>query len=429
MEQSPFCADRIAVIGLGYVGLPLAIEFGKHLPTVGFDISVDKITAYRGQIDPSGEVSPEEFKKSVSFFPTTNIGAICEADYIIIAMPTPVDENNNPDFSFLIKASEAVGGVMKPGAIVIYESTVHPGATEEICIPILEKASKSKWMKDFFVGYSPERVAPGDKVMTLTDIVKVVSGDTRETTERIAALYRIIIKAGVFEASSIRVAEAAKIVENIQRDVNIALMNELATIFHRLDIDTNEVLDAASTKWNFSNYRPGLVGGHCISVDPHYMIKKAEEVGHDLSFIRTARKINDSIASFIVDETSKHYDTLEGAKIAILGLTFKENCADIRNAKVFDIIKEYQARGATIYAYDPVAIRSDVQHEYGIEAIEFDNIPVCDVVVLAVPHKEILAKGADVLLSRLSHCGIFVDVKGKMNKSNFENCFKRLWRL
>lgn len=419
---------KVAVIGLGYVGLPLALQFAKHFPTVGYDISETKIIAYRNMFDPSNEVSFEEFQDAYLFEPTTDILAINDADFIIIAMPTPVDENNAPDFECLISASELVGANMKPGAIVIYESTVYPGATEEVCIPVLEKASAMKWKQDFFVGYSPERISPGDKVMSLTKLTKIVSGDTRETLGSVAELYETIITAGVYKAASIRVAEAAKVVENIQRDVNIALMNELATIFHSLDLDTNEVIDAAASKWNFSNYRPGLVGGHCIGVDPYYLINKAATVGHAASFLNSTREVNNAMAKFVVRETTKNFDPV-GKKVAVLGLTFKENCSDIRNSKVFDLIYEYKSLGMEVFAFDYLANAAEVEHEYGIKMTNFDEIPLCDLVVLASPHKEWVELDAAELVHKTKIGGTFVDIKGKLNPAMFTNLPYSLWRL
>lgn len=419
---------KVAVIGLGYVGLPLALQFAKHFPTVGYDISETKIIAYRNMFDPSNEVSLEEFQDAYLFEPTTDILAINDADFIIIAMPTPVDQNNVPDFECLISASELVGANMKAGAIVIYESTVYPGATEEVCIPVLEKASALKWKQDFFVGYSPERISPGDKVMSLTKLTKIVSGDTRETLGSVAELYETIITAGVYKAASIRVAEAAKVVENIQRDVNIALMNELSTIFHSLDLDTNEVIDAAASKWNFSNYRPGLVGGHCIGVDPYYLINKAATVGHAASFLNSTREVNNAMAKFVVRETTKNIEPA-GLKVAVFGLTFKENCSDIRNSKVFDLIYEYKSLGMEVYAFDYLANPAEVEHEYGIKMTNFDEIPCCDIVVLASPHKEWVELDAAELVRKTKFGGMFVDIKGKLNKEKFKSLPYSLWRL
>src|SRR3954451_20314993 len=322
----------VAVVGLGYVGLPLAIEFGKQYRTIGFDLSQDKIDAYRKKVDPTGEVSGEEFKAAEKLEVTTNPRSLREADFIIVAVPTPVDEAHNPDFGPLVSASTSVGRNLTPGATVVYESTVYPGATEEVCIPVLEKHSGLKWKKDFFVGYSPERINPGDKQHTLTKIIKVVSGDSPATLNRVAEVYGSIVTAGVHRASSIKVAEAAKVIENTQRDLNIALVNELAIIFHKIGIDTVEVLQAAGTKWNFLPFRPGLVGGHCIGVDPYYLTYKAETIGYHPQVILSGRKINDGMGKYIAEQTVKEMlrsgFSVLGQNVIVLGFTFKENCPD-----------------------------------------------------------------------------------------------------
>lgn len=419
----------VAVIGLGYVGLPLALQFGQHFETIGFDINEAKVESYHKGIDPTGEVDASEFQEAIRFRATTNIMEINAADFIIIAMPTPVDSNNVPDFSYLINASALVGRWMKVGATVIYESTVHPGCTEEICVPVLEDASYGRWMETFNVAYSPERICPGDKVMTLTKLKKIVAGDTRTTLEAVSNLYQHIITAGVYEAPSIRVAEAAKVVENIQRDVNIALMNELATIFHKLHLDTNEVIDAAASKWNFANYRPGLVGGHCIGVDPYYLIHKALEVDHVSQFLNQTRNVNNSIPRFIVRETIKDLADPRGMKVAILGLTFKENCKDIRNSKVIDLVRAYQSAGLEVFAYDPIADPAEIKHEYGIDVVSFEDIPQCDIVVLASPHKELLNMEFSKIYSKIHFGGTFVDVKGKIPQVMFSKSSVKHWRL
>jgi UDP-N-acetyl-D-galactosamine dehydrogenase len=420
----------IAVIGLGYVGLPLALHFAKHFPVVGYDINELKITAYKNMVDPSDEVSYKEFEDAIpNFVPTTDITKISSADFIIIAMPTPVDHNNVPDFTCLIEASALVGAHMKQGATIIYESTVYPGATEEVCVPELEKASGKKWLEDFFIGYSPERISPGDKVMSLTKLTKIVSGDTEATLGNVASLYETIIEAGVFRAASVRVAEAAKVVENIQRDVNIALMNELSTIFHKLDLDTNEVVDAAASKWNFANYRPGLVGGHCIGVDPYYLIHKALTAGHTSPFLNQARVVNNSMSKFVARETTKHWESTTGKNVAILGLTFKENCMDIRNSKVFDLVFDYKLLGMNVYCFDPVADEEQVFDEYGVVMTRFEDIPVCDLVVLAAPHKQWTEENTAAMINKTIAGGVFADLKGRLDKSLFEYEPIKLWRL
>jgi UDP-N-acetyl-D-galactosamine dehydrogenase len=336
----------IAVIGLGYVGLPLAVEFGKKVKTVGFDLHQEKVDAYARHVDPTGEVSTADLKAAVHLTCSTDPKIIGEADFIIVAVPTPVDEAHQPDFTPLVKSSESVGKHLKRGAIVVYESTVYPGATEEICIPILEKFSGLKWKQDFNVGYSPERINPGDKERTVTKIMKVVSGDTPETLKKVEEVYGSVITAGVYPASSIKVAEAAKVIENTQRDLNIALMNELSVIFHKIGIDTVEVLKAAGTKWNFLPFRPGLVGGHCIGVDPYYLTHKADMLGYHPQVILAGRRINDSMGKYVAEETVKQMiqsgHNIKGADVIVLGLTFKENCPDLRNSKVIDVIRELQ---------------------------------------------------------------------------------------
>src|SRR3954465_4819303 len=358
----------VAVVGLGYVGLPLAIEFGKKYRTIGFDLSQDKIDAYRKKFDPTGEVGAEEFKAAAKLEVTTNPRSLREADFIIVAVPTPVDEAHNPDFGPLVGASTSVGQNLVRGATVVFESTVYPGATEEVCIPVLEKHSGLKWKQDFFVGYSPERINPGDKQHTLTKIVKVVSGDSPKTLERVAEVYASVVTAGVHRASSIKVAEAAKVIENTQRDLNIALVNELALIFNKIGIDTTEVLGAAGTKWNFLPFRPGLVGGHCIGVDPYYLTYKAETLGYHPQVILSGRRINDGMGKYIAEQTVKQMIQrgfpVKGADINVLGLTFKENCADLRNSRVIDLIRELASYGANLHVHDPIADPSEALREY-----------------------------------------------------------------
>jgi UDP-N-acetyl-D-galactosamine dehydrogenase len=420
---------EIAVIGLGYVGLPLAIEFGKLYKTIGYDISETKIAAYKMHVDPAEELDSSEFNNSKYFEPTTDITKIKNADFIIIAMPTPVDENNVPDFQCLIDASTLVGANMKRGSIVIYESTVYPGATEEVCIPILEQHSGMKWLHDFNVGYSPERISPGDKERTLTKIKKIVSGDSPMTLAAVSELYQEIIKAGVYEATGIRVAEAAKVIENIQRDVNIALMNELSTIFNKLGLDTNEVIDAAASKWNFNAYRPGLVGGHCIGVDPYYLISKADSIGHNSTFLKTARSVNESMTGFIVENALKDR-VPENTTVSIFGLTFKEDCKDMRNSKVSALVQQFIKAGVQkIYINDPIADMMDVMKEYAVTGTAFEDIPAADVVVLAVPHKEYLEMGEASFIAKLNDQGTFVDVKGKFERAAFEVVADKVWRL
>jgi len=349
----------IAVIGLGYVGLPLVVEFGKHVKTIGFDIAQDKVKLCSQGTDPSKELSDDDMRAAHLAEYTTEPAQLKLADYIIVAVPTPVDEAHKPDFYPLISASEALGKNLKQGAIVIYESTVYPGATEEVCIPVIEKFSGKQWKKDFFVGYSPERINPGDKTHTLTKVVKVVAGDTETTLSKVASLYEMIVIPGVHRASSIKAAEACKVIENTQRDLNIALMNELALIFNQLNIDTLEVLEAAGTKWNFLNFRPGLVGGHCIGVDPYYLTFKAETIGYHPQVILAGRRINDGMGKYVAEQTVKNMikngGQVKNAKVNVLGLTFKEDCADIRNSKVVDIVHELQSYGVEVFVHDPHA--------------------------------------------------------------------------
>ena len=423
----------VAVVGLGYVGLPLAVEFGKKRSTIGFDLSEHKIKSYLAFTDPTGEVSRADLKAATQLKVTTNAGLLKEADYIVIAVPTPVDAAHQPDFSPLIGASRAVGQNMKKGAIVVYESTVYPGATEEVCVPILEEHSGLKWRQDFHVGYSPERINPGDKEHTLTKILKVVSGDDAETLDKVAQLYESIITAGVHRASSIKVAEAAKVIENTQRDLNIALMNELSIIFDKLGIDTLEVLNAAGTKWNFLPFRPGLVGGHCIGVDPYYLTHKADMLGYHPQVILAGRRINDGMGKFIAEQTVKHMikagSQVKGAKVIVLGLTFKENCADIRNSKVIDVINELVSYGIDIYVHDPVADAKEAQHEYGLRLTAWENLPKADAIVAAVAHQDYLAKPRQDFLAKLNGNGCFIDVKSQFDTAALKKDGLTVWRL
>ena len=424
----------ICVVGLGYVGLPLAVEFGKRFTTWGYDLSEEKVSQYRNYCDPSGEVPSEALRQATHFSATTDPSCIGQADHIVIAVPTPVDDAHQPDFSPLAGASKIVGSHMKQGATVIYESTVYPGATEEICIPILEQASGMKWQRDFHVGYSPERVNPGDRERTITKVVKVVSGDDAATLDKVVQLYSSVIEAGVHPASSIKVAEAAKVIENTQRDLNIALMNELAIIFDKMGIDTLEVLKAAGTKWNFLPFRPGLVGGHCIGVDPYYLTHKAEMLGYHPQVILAGRRINDGMASFVVSQTIKqmiHSGTpIMGAKVIVLGLTFKENCADLRNSKVADIIAELKDYGCEVYVHDPVALPEEARHEYGIELTPWSGLPTdAAAIVAAVGHREYLEKPLPDILALLAPHGVFMDVKSAYDSSAIASSGHALWRL
>jgi UDP-N-acetyl-D-galactosamine dehydrogenase len=423
----------VAVVGLGYVGLPLAVEFGKKRQTIGYDLSRTKIESYKRYIDPTGEVSLDDLRAARELLVTSDPAELSRADYIVVAVPTPVDLAHQPDFSPLVGASEAVGKNMKRGAIVIYESTVYPGATEEICIPVLEKYSGMKWKTDFHVGFSPERINPGDREHTLTRILKVVSGDDDATLEKIAVLYESVITAGVHRASSIKVAEAAKVIENTQRDLNIALMNELAIIFDKLEIDTLEVLKAAGTKWNFLPFRPGLVGGHCIGVDPYYLTHKAEMIGYIPQVILAGRRINDSMAKFVAEQTIKHIikaDTnVKGACVNVLGLSFKENCPDLRNSKVADLINELKSYGIDIHVHDPVASPEEARHEYGVELESWESLPCSDAIIVAVPHQQFVDRPLSDFQAKVSSKGCFIDVKSQFDPKALREAGLNVWRL
>jgi len=425
---------KVAVVGLGYVGLPLAVEFGKKFPTVGVDLSAEKVAAYREFVDPTGEVSSEDLRAATQLTCHTDPQVLSGADFIIVAVPTPVDEAHQPDFTPLIKSSESVGKHIKPGAIVVYESTVYPGATEEVCIPLIEKHSGLKWKKDFFVGYSPERINPGDKERTVTKIIKVVSGDTPETLKTVSEVYGAVITAGIYEASSIKVAEASKVIENTQRDLNIALMNELAIIFNKIGIDTLEVLKASGTKWNFLPFRPGLVGGHCIGVDPYYLTHKADMLGYHPQVILAGRRINDGMAAYVAQQTVKKIiqtgGTVKGSRVIVLGITFKENCPDLRNSKVADLVKELQEFGCDVSVHDPLAEPRDAIHEYGITLSDWDALPEqADAVVAAVSHHEYTSQPVTRLLAKLKQGGVFIDIKSNYQPEAIAAAGYNVWRL
>ena len=425
--------STVAVVGLGYVGLPLAVAFGRTFQTTGFDLSAEKVDNYRRHIDPTGEVSTEELRAATRLVVTTDPAQLAQADIIVVAVPTPVDSVRQPDFGPLIGASTTVGKHMKKGATVVYESTVYPGATEEVCIPVLEKNSGKAWLKDFNVGYSPERINPGDKEHRLETIVKVVAGDTPETLERIAGLYGAVVKAGVYRASSIKVAEAAKVIENTQRDLNIALINELAIIFNRIGIDTLEVLQAAGTKWNFLPFRPGLVGGHCIGVDPYYLTYKAEMLGYHPEVILAGRRINDNMGKFIAEQTIKlimrNGNLVRGAKVNVLGLTFKEDVPDLRNSHVIDVINELKSYGAQVFVHDPVPEPEEARHEYGLELTSWEELPTADAMVVAVAHRRFRDMGVGKLALKIVKGGAFVDVKSQFQPGELTSAGLRVWRL
>jgi len=421
------------VVGLGYVGLPLAVEFGKKFRTIGLDLSEKKVASYRRGIDPAGEISGAEIKASTLLEVTTDPAQITQADYIIVAIPTPVDSAQQPDFSPLIAASKIVGEQMKKGAVVIFESTVYPGATEEICIPVLEQHSGMKWQHDFHVGYSPERINPGDREHGLCNVVKVVAGDNSATLEAVASLYLTVVTAGVHRVSSIKVAEAAKVIENTQRDLNIALMNELAIIFDKTGIDTLEVLQAAGTKWNFLPFRPGLVGGHCIGVDPYYLTHKAEMLGYHPEVILAGRRINDGMGKFIAEQTMKQMiragSQVKGATVNMLGLTFKENCADLRNSRVIDVILELRSFGVEVHVHDPEADAAAAHEVYGVELKPWDSLPRADAIVLAVAHRSLAEIPFSQYLEKVIPGGCFIDVKSQLDPVMVRNAGLNLWRL
>jgi UDP-N-acetyl-D-galactosamine dehydrogenase len=383
--------QTIAIIGLGYVGLPLAVEFGKKRAVIGFDINQKRIDELSSGADHTLEVTPEELTHATHLVYSANLDDLKKAQIFIVTVPTPIDEANRPDLTPLIKASETVGRALKVGDVVIYESTVYPGCTEEVCVPVLEKNSGLKYGVDFFCGYSPERINPGDKVNTLTKIKKITSGTTPEVAEAVDQLYASIITAGTFKASNIRVAEAAKVIENTQRDLNIALINELSVIFDRLDIDTIDVLEAAGSKWNFLPFRPGMVGGHCIGVDPYYLTHKAEMVGYHPQIILAGRRINDNMARYaarnVIKLMLRNGIDVAKSKVGVLGITFKENCPDIRNSKVVDLIREFQAWGVTVVVADPYAEAEEVMHEYGVVLHTMEELAAVDALVVAVGHQ------------------------------------------
>ena len=407
---------KLAVIGLGYVGLPIALEFAGKIDVIGFDISEPRIEKMRKGIDPSGELGPEMFKnRSIEF--TTSLDKLAEASFFIVTVPTPIDEHNLPDLKPILGATSTIGKVLKQGDYVVYESTVYPGCTEEDCVPILEELSGLKCKTNFKVGYSPERINPGDTEHTITRIPKVVSGIDDETLEEVAKVYQIIVMAGVHKAPSIKVAEASKIIENTQRDVNIALMNELSIIFNKMGINTYDVLEAAGTKWNFIRFQPGLVGGHCIGVDPYYLTYKAQELGYHAQVINSGRYVNDSMGFYVAKQTVKKIiaagKDVSKSKVLVMGATFKENVEDIRNSKVADVVKELASYGVTVEVTDPKASSEELKHEYGFELIK--NIGNnYDAIIIAVNHNEYKSLTEDWFASALNKDGLLVDIKGMM---------------
>ncbi len=431
--ESAARVGTVCVVGLGYVGLPVAVEFGRQRPTVGYDLSAKKVQRLRQFHDATGEVSGEDLRLARHLSVTDDAARIREADYVIVAVPTPVNDARQPDFEPLESASKIVGENLKAGAIVVYESTVYPGTTEEICVPILEKHSGMRWKQDFHVGYSPERINPGDKEHCFTRILKVVSGDDDATLEKVAELYGCVVKAGVYRASSIRVAEAAKVIENTQRDLNIAFVNELAIIFDRLGIDTHEVLQAAGTKWNFLRFQPGLVGGHCIGVDPYYLTHKAELAGYHPEVILAGRRINDGMGAFVARKAVQQMihagRSILGARVNVLGLTFKENCRDIRNSKVADILRELDEFGVESFVHDPHADADEALHEYGVKLRSWDDLPAADATILAVAHREFVERPAADYLKKIVRNGCLVQVKPVLDPAAFRREGVRVWRL
>lgn len=415
---------KIAIIGLGYVGLPLAVEFGKKFKTIGFDINSNRIDELRQGIDKTLEVDKEELLSASNLTFSSNIADLNDANVYVVTVPTPVDEHKRPDLTPLIRASTMLGKVVSKGDVVVYESTVYPGATEEDCIPLIEKESGLKYNVDFFAGYSPERINPGDKEHRLTTIKKITSGSTPETAEFVDSLYRSIVTAGTHKASSIRVAEAAKVIENTQRDLNIALVNELALIFNRMGIDTLDVLEAAGTKWNFLPFRPGLVGGHCIGVDPYYLTHKAQEIGYSPEVILAGRRINDSMGQYVVSQVVKRMLKkrihIEDANVLILGLTFKENCPDIRNTRVVDLVREFRDYGANVDLFDPWVNSRDAEHEYGITPINEPPQGKYDAIVLAVAHRQFREMGVEKIRKLGRRDCVLYDIKSILPKDQVD---------
>lgn len=406
---------KIAIIGLGYVGLPLAVEFGKQVPVVGFDIHQKRIDELKNGQDHTLEVSPEELKQAHQLAYSANLEDLTDCNFFIVTVPTPIDEYKQPDLTPLVKASQSIGKVLKKGDIVVYESTVYPGATEEVCIPELEKVSGLKFNQDFFAGYSPERINPGDKLHRVTNILKITSGSTPEVADFVDQVYNLIIKAGTHKASSIKVAEAAKVIENTQRDVNIALINELALIFNKMGIDTEAVLEAAGTKWNFLPFRPGLVGGHCIGVDPYYLTHKAQAIGYHPEIILAGRRLNDGMGAYVVTQLVKGMlkkrIQVEDAKVLILGLSFKENCPDIRNTRIIDIVNELKEYHVNVDVYDPWVDANEADHEYGIRPVQSLTDNSYDAIILAVAHEQFKAMGVEKIraLGKAEH--VLYDLK------------------
>lgn len=440
--------EKISVVGLGYVGMPIAVAFGKKVDVIGFDINKEKVQQYINGIDATKEVGDEEIKNSKVEF-TYNENKLKECKFHIVAVPTPINDDKTPNLNPVIGSSKIVGRNLTKGSIVVYESTVYPGVTEDICVPILENESGLKCGKDFFVGYSPERINPGDKIHRLETIVKIVSGMDEKTLDTVAKVYELVIEAGVYRAKGIKVAEAAKVIENSQRDINIAFTNELSIIFNKMGIDTKAVLEAAGTKWNFLNFRPGLVGGHCIGVDPYYLTYKAEQLGYHSQIILSGRRINDDMGKYVAENTVKKLikanKQIKNARVGILGFTFKEDCPDTRNSKVIDIVNELMEYGMEVLIADPIANKDEVKHEYGIDLVELNDLEYLDGVILAVPHKEYkdldissidkLFSGKDQVSSEVAATTldnskkVIIDIKGLLNREELEEKSYLYWRL
>ena len=412
---------KIAIIGLGYVGLPLAVEFGKSVPVVGFDIHQKRIDELKSMQDHTLEVTPDELLAATQLSYSSELLDLEDCNFFIVTVPTPIDDFKQPDLTPLIKASESIGKVLKKGDVVVYESTVYPGATEEVCIPVLERVSGLQFNQDFFAGYSPERINPGDKQHRVTNILKITSGSTPETADYVDQVYNLIVEAGTHKAPSIKVAEAAKVIENTQRDVNIALINELALIFNKLGIDTEDVLKAAGTKWNFLPFRPGLVGGHCIGVDPYYLTHKAQSMGYHPEIILAGRRLNDGMGAYVVTQLVKSMVKkkiqVEGAKVLVLGLSFKENCPDIRNTRIIDIVKELEEYHIDVDVYDPWVSPIEAESEYAISPVQSLNQQTYDAVILAVAHQQFKVMGADAIRALGKESHVLYDLKYVLDQS------------
>jgi len=425
--------ETVAVVGLGYVGIPVAVEFGKRRPTIGYDRAARKVESLNLGVDPTGEIGAAELKLARHLRATGAPEDLARADYVIVAVPTPVNAARQPDLEPLEAASHTVGRYLKPGAVVVYESTVYPGATEEVCVPILERASGMRWKQDFHVGYSPERINPGDKEHSFCKIQKVVAGDDAETLDKVAALYGSVVEAGVYRASSIRVAEAAKVIENTQRDLNIAFVNELSIIFDKMGLDTTEVLRAAGTKWNFLPFRPGLVGGHCIGVDPYYLTHKAELLGYHPEVILAGRRINDGMGAHIARKTVQQLihagRNIRGARVNVLGLSFKEDCPDVRNSRVIDIVRELREFDIEVFVHDPAADAAAAREAYDLRLASWDELPPADALILAVAHRRFLDMPPATFLQKIVRQGVLIDVKAALDPAVYRKEGIRVWRL